>query len=156
MRLLAASDMHGYISYFKQAVLREPEAATVVFLGDGAADAQRLSQQFTEKNFIIIKGNCDSGPFPALKVFEFAGIKILACHGHEFSVKHTLLRLKRAAAECGAKIALYGHNHRAAVEYEDGLYLINPGAFARPKNGCMSYAVIDIGPHGIVPVIKKI
>ena len=64
--------------------------------------------------------------------------------------------LKKFAAENGCKIALYGHTHVADREYDNGLYVVNPGSCSCSREGPESYAVIDILDSGILPQIIKL
>ena len=85
------------------------------------------------------------------------GKKILYTHGHNFSVKYGIERLKNIARERGCDIALYGHTHVSKIVYEDGLYIVNPGSCSQPRDGSRpSYCVIDIMDSGIAPRIVEI
>ena len=52
-----------------------------------------------------------------------------------------------AARGNGAQIALYGHTHEPMTDYQDGLYVMNPGALGGARG---SYGIIDLTPAGIV------
>ena len=43
-------------------------------------------------------------------------------------MKSGLTRLTLEARRVGAQLALFGHTHRALLEEQDGLWLMNPGA----------------------------
>ena len=48
---------------------------------------------------------------------------------------------------------LYGHTHNAFTDYEEGLYMMNPGSL----NGWQAtYGTLDITPQGIVTNIVKL
>ena len=68
-----------------------------------------------------------------------------------------LLRAKRAFPEkmflAGAQVALYGHTHNALEDYDDGLYLLNPGSL---NSWEATYGTVDITPQGIVTNIVKL
>ena len=85
-----------------------------------------------------------------------AGHGIFFTHGHTLGVKYGTERLVSAARAAGCDIALYGHTHASKVLYEDGMYVVNPGSCAEPRDGSKSYAVIDIEENGIMPIIIKI
>ena len=143
MRILVMSDCHGAVNSARDALFDQKEAKEVIFLGDGAGEIDRLSSEFPDKNFHIVRGNCDfSAPFPDSLFLEFRGKKILACHGHLFGVKSGLSRYEEQARKQGADIALFGHTHIGFTRYEDGLYLMNPGSLSRA--GEHSYGVIDL------------
>lgn len=50
----------------------------------------------------------------------------------------------------GRDVALYGHTHVSHTEYDDGLYLMNPGSVSASRNGGNSFGIVDITPAGIV------
>ena len=65
-------------------------------------------------------------------------------HGHIHRVKSGLDYLYGAARAEGVDIALYGHTHRANVEYTTP-WMINPGA---AENDCCALLEIENGkPH---------
>ena len=49
--------------------------------------------------------------------------------------------LKSAARQQNADIALFGHTHVPYTEYDNGLWIMNPGALRRFE---LSYGLIDI------------
>lgn len=156
MRILVLSDLHRRRSYFEQAVEQQPDAKQIIFLGDGAEEAAELATFYPDRTFHILSGNCDfNSLYPATKVLELHGIRILATHGHPYSVKSGTGRLYEAAKASGAKLALYGHTHIPKTEYRDGIHLVCPGALC----GCGSpagYAVIDLVDSGIMPIHIKL
>ena len=96
--------------------------------------------------------------YPLFDIVEYktAGICVYMTHGHAHSVKSGTDGILEAAKGVGANIALYGHTHIANIEYRDGVYIINSGSLALPRNGAASYAVIDITKAGILPAIKNV
>lgn len=148
MRILVMSDCHGAVSSAITALEDQPAAREVIFLGDGVGEIDRLSAGFPERNFHIVKGNCDlSAPFPDSLLLEFRKKRIFACHGHLFGVKGGLGPYTAEARMHKADIALFGHTHRAFTRYGDGLYLMNPGSLTR--SGEHSYGTVDITDGGI-------
>ena len=82
---------------------------------------------------------------------EICGKKFFLTHGHRYSVKDGILKLKYKALETGADIVLYGHTHIAKIDYEEGIWYINPGSAAEPRDGSPSFAIIDIHGESIDP-----
>ena len=78
------------------------------------------------------------------RTIDCNGNLIFACHGDIYGVKSNLDKLKAKARMENASIALYGHTHKNFTDYEDGLYIMNPGSITLPQNGLPSYGVIDI------------
>jgi uncharacterized protein len=120
----------------------------------GGEDVIRL---YPDKTFHIVSGNCDIfSSYPSSDIANIAGHGIFFTHGHTLGVKYGTERLVSAARAAGCDIALYGHTHASKVLYEDGMYVVNPGSCAEPRDGSKSYAVIDIEENGIMPIIIKI
>ena len=109
---------------------------------------------YPDRRFYKVAGNCDFGAAePVTGQLELAGRRIFYTHGHAYSVKYGLGLFKEAARRAGADIALYGHTHEAFCDYEDGLYIMNPGAVS---GGETRYGLIDITPAGVVVHPEKL
>lgn len=158
MRLLVISDSHKRSGVVDRIIRREQTAKHIFFLGDIVSDIEDMIYEYPDRNFYIVAGNCDC--FSSYKSFDTVKLgnnKILFCHGHTFGVKHgSAGALKKYAIENGCNIALYGHTHIANIEYDNGLYIVNPGSCSSSREGAESYAVIDILDNGILPQIIKI
>ncbi|MBR4910903.1 MAG: metallophosphoesterase [Clostridia bacterium] len=158
MRAVVISDTHGRPALIERVLDRETEAREVFFLGDVVRDIEEVMPLFPDKNFHIVRGNCDyfcDYPLFDLVEFKAEGVNVYFTHGHKHFVKSGLEDIYDTALRLGASVALYGHTHIASVEYRNGVYLINGGSLALPRNGPASYAVIDIDKSGILPAIKK-
>ena len=157
MRILVMSDCHGAVNRVQQAIEAQPDAKHIFYLGDGAQYVSRLKEFYPDRVFHIVKGNCDwDCEFPLQDSLILNGAKIYFTHGHKNFVKQDTTILKAIAKNLDAKIVLYGHTHCANIEYSDEVYVVNPGALSGSRNGPESYAVIDILPNGIIPIIIKI
>lgn len=144
LRILVCSDSHGRADLLALAYDQQPKAEILVFLGDGVNDAALF--RYSGKPYYIAKGNCDGkAEIPLWQEFTLEGYKILCTHGHQSYVKHSLDGLLRAAKERGAGLVLYGHTHTPRVDYEDGIYLFNPGSIYAGE-----YGFVDIASAGIV------
>jgi len=158
MRILVISDSHRRSGVIDKIISSQPEAGHIFFLGDNAADIEDFEFIYPDKNFHTVCGNCDFAsmlPTVGLEVIE--GKRIFYTHGHTFSVKYGLSRLKEVAEQNNYDIILFGHTHVSQVLYEDGRYFVNPGSCARSRDGSRnSYAVIDIVNGGILPTIIEI
>ncbi len=151
MRILAFSDIHGNPFSVENAILIHPEASAVIFLGDGERDFDRLLHLLDGKKVYSVCGNCDLSSTLPDELFEtIGGIKILLMHGHKYNVKYGDGAAVDRAKKINARILLYGHTHSPVTRYEDGLYIMNPGA-AMFGN----YGIIDITPDGIACINAK-
>lgn len=129
MKLLVFSDSHGETEPMRTAIGRErPDA--VLHLGDHAADAFALSQEYYALPVAYVRGNCDFSFPPCSEAYRrtMEGVTIFACHGHRYGVKSSLLALTYAAREQGASLVLFGHTHCPYLEESGELTLLNPGA----------------------------
>ncbi len=154
MRILVVSDTHGDAFSLRQAILKQPTADVVVHVGDGADEAQEMKESFPEKMFLMVRGNCDWGStLPNDEVTRLAGKDIFYTHGYTHNVKYGLYEVVSAARDNKADILLFGHTHNALTEYDNGLYIMNPGSLHGSQG---SYGIIDITDAGVVMNILKI
>ena len=157
MRLLVLSDTHGRSSLIDRVLRLEITAKEVFFLGDVVSDVEEIMSEYPDRNFHIVHGNCDYFcDYPLFDIVECGGTTVYMTHGHKHFVKSGVSDILEAAKNTGAEIALYGHTHISSIDYKDGIYLINSGSLALPRDGKPSYAVIDITKQGILPAIKYI
>lgn len=148
MRILVISDTHGHVDALSVTLNAEPRAEVVFHLGDGEEDAYRVKNAYPDKLFLQVRGNNDWGSdAPAAEIFMAMGVRIFYTHGHTYQVKYGETDLLRAARERKADIVLYGHTHTAVNRYEDGLYIMNPGALGGYDS---SYGTIEITERGIL------
>ncbi len=152
MRILVVSDSHGDSYSIRNAVKEQPTAKIMFYLGDGEYDLRFLNNY--QGNLFVhkVRGNCDFGSsLPASVVDEVEGVRIYATHGYAEQVKYGKEILRQYAADNKAAIALYGHTHVADTTYSDGIWFVNPGSIRMGE-----YAVIDITPQGIMPILMKL
>lgn len=144
MKILVFSDSHGVTFSMEDAAARE-NPDLIVHLGDYVRDGERLQARLPGIPILQVAGNCDriydfSG-CPEILTTTCKGVKLYLTHGHRQGVKMGLLKLKLAAQEAGARIALFGHTHFAYCEEQDGVILMNPGTCG---GGRGTYGVISI------------
>lgn len=157
MRILIISDSHRRGDIVDKIISSQPDAKHVFFLGDNTADIEDLQYVYTDKIFHIVSGNCDfCSPYPNTGIEKVNGINIFYTHGHTYGVKGGVENLRTAALARNCQIALYGHTHISNTVYSDGVYIVNPGSCAASRYGSNSYAVIDILPSGIMPIIINV
>ncbi len=152
MRAIVFSDSHGNYDAMEKIFERHKDNADVfIFLGDGERELELIEYVYSEKKIYSVAGNCDWGSDkPDYDIISFGGKNLFITHGSRFGVKENLNILKIYARKNNADIVLFGHTHIAMTEYDDGLYLMNPGSCARPREGLPSYGVLDITEAGIV------
>ncbi len=154
MRILVVSDTHRDSGALLRAILREPEAGTVIHLGDGAEEAEAMKLRFPLKKFLQVCGNCDWGSSLPLDGFLTVGGKnIFYTHGHTYNVKYGLADVESAARRRKADVLLFGHTHCPLSKYDHGLYILNPGSLNGTEG---TYGTLDITPAGIVTNVIRI
>lgn len=104
-----------------------------IHLGDHYDDAQVIAEEYPQLLCHQVPGNCDRYRCPPgtaeILCYPVCGVKMYLTHGHLHFVKSGIGGLLADARRCDAKIALYGHTHRADCHQElDGLWVMNPGA----------------------------
>ena len=126
MRILVVSDSHGDYRSLKKAIAAQPTAEVIVHCGDGANEVESLEIDFPEKQLIAVRGNCDwSSMLPPTEIAQVGGKRLFVTHGHLYQA--------------------YGHTHCAMNEYDDGLYIMNPGSC---HGYGATYGYIDITEKG--------
>lgn len=157
MRILVISDTHGKLSTLRNILENHRDIKDIFFLGDLVKDIEAVKDDFPNKTFHIVSGNCDGFSFyKNTDICIINGVKILFTHGHTYGVKGGIDRLCDAARQRSCKLALFGHTHTASTVYDDGLSVVNPGSAGNSRQGANSYAIIDVLPSGIVTSIMKI
>lgn len=148
MRVLVISDTHGDSTRALLAHTLSEPVDVIIHLGDGCSEADLLSEAL-DVPVINVAGNCDLGAgAPRERVWECAGKRILLTHGDAYQVKSGLIRLRQRAEEIGVDAVLFGHTHKALLEKQPGLLLVNPGTLGS-YGLYRSYAVMTLLPEGI-------
>ncbi len=148
MKILVVSDTHGDMFSLRAAVDARPDAEVIIHCGDGNSEFTRLRTIYHDKHFIGVRGNCDFATTAAnVETITLEGKKLFITHGHLYNAKYGLYNLVCAAREAGADLLLFGHTHHALEDYDDGLYIVNPGSC---HGYDASYAYIDVTEQGIV------
>ncbi len=158
MRIVVVSDTHRDFWSFREIVEKHKrEAECFIHLGDGMQELMDIRELYPDVRIYSVRGNCDFGSRDKeTEILNTEQAKIFFTHGHHYHVKYGLYDLKEAARQNGAQIALYGHTHEAKAEYDDGLYILNPGSPSHPRAGKGSYGIIDLTQAGIVLNIVEI
>ncbi len=142
--ILVISDTHGVKIKMAAAVHRFPEADMIFHLGDISRDADYI-RTLTNKPVYSVRGNCDlNSAAEAELVLSVEGVKFLLVHGHQQSVKSSLLGLKLYAQEKDVQAALFGHTHIPTEQYADGICLYNPGSLGEPRSYPATVGLITV------------
>lgn len=155
MQFLIFSDSHGNHFPMVEVIRRHPEVKSILFLGDGLADVERLFSMFPQHHFRCVRGNMDFFIMREAEdcdLFELYSCRVLMMHGHTRGVKSSTAAAVKDAVNARARVLLYGHTHLPECRYlsEEELYVFNPGSIGRPRGGRPSYGLMDILPDGSV------
>ena len=132
LKLVLFSDSHGNVANMADVVrLEHPDR--VLHMGDLARDAEELARQFPDIPVTYVPG------------FTLEGCKILMTHGHTYHVKMGPGAAIRAAREAGAGLLCFGHTHEALCEFQNGLWIVNPGAAGSLVQPTYAVAVLEEG-----------
>lgn len=155
MKIGVISDTHRMERYIYKVVdaLNKAQVDVIMHLGDNIQDVEEI-EKLTGKTVINVKGNCDfNTEVPGERVESVGNKKVFLTHGHNYNVKMELNRLKYKALELGVEIVLYGHTHIADINYEEGIWFVNPGSVGASRLGPNSFALIKISKNNIEPSI---
>lgn len=155
MQIGVISDTHRIISSIEKLKGEIKGVDVLIHLGDNVDDISIIKKYYKGK-IINVKGNCDfSTTVPDDRLEEIDGKKFFLTHGHRYGVKDNLSRLRYKALETGADIVLYGHTHIAKIDFEEGVWYINPGSASLPRDGNRSYVIISINQEKIEPKVVR-
>lgn len=147
------SDTHGNRRGIEALFPVMEESDMIIHLGDTSQDGGFIRAKFPGKTYLI-NGNCDLTKLGEDElVLDIEGVKLLACHGHRYSVKYTSAKLVQRAKELGCKVALYGHTHSAFEGETDGVLLINPGTLSRYSKKSYCYLIIN-GDKAVAKIVE--
>jgi putative phosphoesterase len=151
MRIGVISDTHRNISSMELLGERLKGVDVLIHLGDNVDDISVIRKYYTGE-IINVKGNCDfSASIPSDRVEDVYGKRIFITHGHKYSVKDNLYKLRSKALETGSDIVLYGHTHIGKIDFEEGIWYINPGSASEPRDGARCFAIINVNGNCIEP-----
>ena len=151
MKILVFADFHGSIESLNTAIeisKREAPDKTVV-CGDlfGWSHPQEVAElvQKLDGVLYLVKGNNDFSTAVSYLPYEMEdnavmyhfNRKLFFTHGDRYNG----LRVPPILEEGDALI--HGHTHVGRLSKYNGLYLLNVGSLARPRDGVASYLVLD-------------
>lgn len=142
-KVLVISDSHGLTEELE--VIRERHLKEVDLMIH-CGDSQLMPDDKAISGYLTVMGNCDfGGGYPMETISEAAGRKFFITHGHRYSVKSTLMKLKYKAQELKADIVCFGHSHVLGAEVIDGILFLNPGSIRLPRERFeKTYVILEL------------
>ncbi|MEH7354294.1 metallophosphoesterase [Neobacillus drentensis] len=142
-KVLVISDSHGLTKELE--IIRERHLKEVDLMIH-CGDSQLMPDDKAISGYLTVMGNCDfGGGYPMETISEAAGRKFFITHGHRYSVKSTLMKLKYKAQEVNADIVCFGHSHVLGAEVIDGTLFLNPGSIRLPRERLeKTYVILEL------------
>ena len=132
MKVLVVSDSHCHHDLLRKAIGQEAPIDMLIHAGDVEGDLNRILGPKREYSIHAVGGNMDWGDMEDTDVFDMGGHKVFLAHGHRYNVHFTMANLRKAAEECGADVAIFGHTHMPFLEEQNDILILNPGSVAKP------------------------
>ena len=159
VRIVVMSDSHGKYSAVESVVERNLGVTDIfVHLGDGERETDMLCEKYPHIDLRRVAGNCDyASMLPQYLIIDTDSARIFCAHGHRLFVKGGTETIRSVARDNGCNVILFGHTHERYLSYEDGIYVMNPGSCAMPRDGKVpSFGVIEIREDGILTNIADV
>jgi len=156
MKAAVFSDTHSNTALMVEAVARcRPDL--IIHLGDHDRDADILRLRFPDIPVYAVRGNCDiASSAPLTDIVPLGPVKAYITHGHSYPVKYGRYEpVAYAAAEQGAKIAMFGHTHSPLNVEWGGVKLLNPGTAGQGRE--LTWGFVEVFDNGgIATEIRKL
>ena len=95
---------------------------------------------------VAVRGNVDTGSW----AWELNETEYLTVEGQEICVVHNIDTLDVDPAAAGLNIIIYGHSHKPAVEWKEGILYLNPGSIGPQRFHLpISMAFLHAGTEGV-------
>ena len=153
------SDSHGDKYALEQVFEKTAGSGNIfVHLGDGERELELMRTKYPNLDIRHVAGNCDYRSMsPNIDIIFAGDVKVLCTHGHLHGVKYGTETLRSVARDHGCRAVLFGHTHCRYESLEDGIYMLNPGSCACPRDfNRPSFGWIDITPSGIITNIVEL
>lgn len=153
MKIAVFADLHNSRSGMdevSQIVARE-KPQKIVFCGDlfgGHGDCKAIAEaaQSLDGTLYFVHGNNDwsgerflNGGMEDYVVMYHFGRTLFFTHGDRYDKYRPPVLLK------DGDVLVYGHTHMALLQRHNGLYVVNVGSMALPRDGTACYALLDEG-----------
>lgn len=163
MKLMFISDIHGSSAWLDRTMDKaaDEKADQIVLLGDylyhgprnplpDGYDPKRVAATLNghKQSIFAVRGNCDAEvdqmllEFPMMADYTmifWEGRRIYVTHGHGYS-------MEQLPPLAPGDVFIQGHTHVPVADRRDGIYVLNPGSIALPKeNFPNSYGILEAG-----------
>lgn len=149
-RIGVISDTHGLLR--EEARTRLEGCDLIVHAGD-VGDPAVLEDLGRIAEVVVVRGNMDHG----LWARDLALTEHVTVEDRQIHVVHNIETLDLDPAAAGIDVVVYGHSHKPAVDWKDGVLYLNPGSIG-PKRFHLpvSMAYLHVKPEGLAPEIVSL
>jgi putative phosphoesterase len=121
MAIGVISDTHGLLRTEARDALRGSEL--ILHAGDvGSAEVLRQLQRIAP--VVAVRGNVDETAWAG----RLHAVEMVDCAHKTFYILHRIADLDLKPEAAGVAAVIYGHSHRAAIEWRNGVLYFNPGS----------------------------
>ena len=129
LNILIFSDTHQNTKDPIDVIRSEAEVNAIIHTGDHEADAVLIHEEFPNIPIYYVPGNCDIlTSNPKDLEFTLCGKRIFITHGDTYNVKYSLSSIMNKAAYGNYDLVVFGHTHKALIEYYSNSIIVNPGS----------------------------
>ena len=155
MKILVVSDTHEMVNDLKKLLSHySQEVELVIHLGDYPSDLMQFRSQYPHLEMVALDGTGYEINFPAERILTLNEVTILVVHGHRHGVKTNMQRLVYYAQEKKVNACFFGHTHMSTIFEEQGIFFMNPGSLAYPRDGKQGrYGIVEISPEGVITCV---
>lgn len=133
MKVLIVSDTHGREQYLERTLERVCPIDLMIHLGDFEGNEEYI-RSIVPCRIEMISGNNDFfDGLPKEKIIVLGKYIVMLTHGHRYGVNFNTYILREAAKKNHADIVMFGHTHVPMIDRKDGIWIINPGSLALPR-----------------------
>ena len=157
MKIGIISDTHGSMAAIRKVLATAPPVECWIHCGDYAMDANALHNMINQTVYAV-SGNCDvmRGPVEAKPdcFLEIEGFKLWVTHGHLYMGEtRQISELAWWGQSMEQDIVIF-HTHVPVFKQISGIWLLNPGSPARPREGSHAgFAVLTLN-RGHMPAVE--
>lgn len=133
MRILIVSDTHRRNENYFEVLEKKGPFDRVIHCGDVEGSEYVISTRPGCPVDMVAGNNDFFTELPRELETRIGKYKVLVTHGHNYYVSMNTSILSQEAAARGMDVVMYGHTHKPVVEKENGVWVINPGSLAYPR-----------------------
>jgi putative phosphoesterase len=149
-RIGVISDTHGLLR--EEARSRLLGCDLIIHAGD-VGNPSVLEDLRRMAEVVVVRGNVDTGHWAA----DLAETEYLTVEDKQLCIVHNIETLDLDPVAAGIDVVVYGHSHKPAVDWRDGVLYLNPGS-AGPKRFRLpiSMAFLYVDSKEVVPEIVSL